>query len=86
MSPRAVERTVITARAPMAPAKTMARGWRMAMMAAMMNVSSPSSETRIMERELPKASPKPPVPAEASWTSSASDRPPRKPYCCASMA
>ena len=86
MKPSAVESTVITASAPMAPAKTMTRGCRMAMIAAMMNVSSPSSETRIIERELPKASPKPPVPAGASWMPSTSDRSPRKPYCCASMA
>ena len=33
--------------ADMAPAYTTRRGWRIAMMAAMMNVSSPSSVTRI---------------------------------------
>ena len=73
MSPSAVERTVMTASAPMAPAKMMTLGCRMAMMAAMMNVSSPSSETRIMEMELRNASlnpPSPPLSTNASpWTS-----------------
>ena len=39
--------------ADMAPAYTTRRGWRIAMMAAMMNVSSPSSVTRICARSLP---------------------------------
>ena len=64
IKPSAVDRTVMTASAPMAPAKTIARGCRMAMIAAMMNVSSPSSDTRIIARLELNASPKPPDPSE----------------------
>ena len=39
--------------ADMAPAYTTRRGWRIAMMAAMMNVSSPSSVTRICAQHAP---------------------------------
>ena len=46
INPSAVESTVMTASAPMAPAKTITRGCRMAMIAAMMNASSPSSDAR----------------------------------------
>mmetsp|Transcript_15750 Transcript_15750/g.30210 ORF Transcript_15750/g.30210 Transcript_15750/m.30210 type:complete len:263 (+) Transcript_15750:564-1352(+) len=47
--PRAVESTVMITRADTAPLNTMTRGWRIAMIAAMINVSSPSSDTNIME-------------------------------------
>jgi hypothetical protein len=66
MSPNAVLSTVITASAHIAPANTIARGCRIAMIAAMMNVSSPSSLTRIMEMEAAKASLKPPPEALSS--------------------
>lgn len=41
--------TVMTPKADMAPAKTVRRGCLMAMIAAMINVSSPSSVTRICQ-------------------------------------
>ena len=73
MSPSAVDRTVMTASAPSAPARMMTRGCRMAIMAAMMKVSSPSSETRIMEMELRNASLNPPSPP---LSTNGSPRPP----------
>mmetsp|Transcript_14849 Transcript_14849/g.35844 ORF Transcript_14849/g.35844 Transcript_14849/m.35844 type:complete len:329 (-) Transcript_14849:157-1143(-) len=58
--PSMVDSTVITDSALSAPARMMKRGWRIAMMAAMMNVSSPSSDTRIMVMDDTNASLKPP--------------------------
>ena len=49
------ERTVITIKAPMAPAKTVNLGCRMAIIAAMKKVLSPISETRITEMDAANA-------------------------------
>jgi hypothetical protein len=46
--PSAALSAVITPSAPMAPANTVAREWRIAMMAAMKNVLSPISLMRII--------------------------------------
>jgi len=45
------ERTVMRPRAVMAPPKTSRREWRMARMAAMKNVLSPSSDTMITDSD-----------------------------------
>eukprot|EP00218_Dolichomastix_sp_CCMP3274_P010555 CAMPEP_0170144078 /NCGR_PEP_ID=MMETSP0033_2-20121228/13290_1 /TAXON_ID=195969 /ORGANISM="Dolichomastix tenuilepis, Strain CCMP3274" /LENGTH=296 /DNA_ID=CAMNT_0010380559 /DNA_START=74 /DNA_END=962 /DNA_ORIENTATION=+ len=50
-TPSNVDNTVITTSAPHAPPSTTNRGCRIAITAAMMNVSSPNSLTRIIEKE-----------------------------------
>lgn len=49
------DRTVMKMSADIAPVKTMALGCRIAMMAAMKNVLSPSSLTIIIDREATRA-------------------------------
>jgi len=49
------ERTVMTPRAAMAPPNTTRREWRMARIAAMKNVLSPSSETIMTDNDAMKA-------------------------------
>lgn len=54
--PNAHESTVISAKAAMAPPKTIKRGWRMAIMAAIKKVLSPSSVSKITEIDAVNAS------------------------------
>ena len=53
------DKTVIKARAKIAPVKTISREWRIAMIAAIKNVLSPSSETMITEIDAANAWMKP---------------------------
>ena len=56
ITPNAVDKTVMIANALRAPDKTIARGCRIAMIAAMMKVSSPNSATNIIANEDTNAS------------------------------
>lgn len=58
--PNTHERTVIRAKAAMAPPKTIKRGWRMAIMAAIKKVLSPNSVNNITEIDAVNASRKVP--------------------------
>lgn len=57
--PNTTESMVISASADMAPAKTIKRGWRIAMMAAMKKVLSPNSVNNITDIDAENASIKP---------------------------
>ena len=63
------ERIVMNISAPIAPANTMIREWRMDMMAVMKKVLSPSSETMMTENEATHAWMKPRSTSFLSWTS-----------------
>lgn len=60
------DKTVIKAKAKMAPAKTVSRGCLMAIIAAIKNVLSPISETKITDRAAAKAWKKPKLSAGSS--------------------
>src|SRR6056300_1555939 len=65
-SPSMTDSTVMIVSAAKPPARTMLRGFLIAMMAAMMKVSSPNSETRTIPRDETKPSLNPPSPSEKS--------------------
>lgn len=63
---RLPDRTVISASALIAPAKTIKRGCRIAMIAAMKNVLSPNSDTIITDSDAMNACIKPTSPNKLS--------------------